>query len=79
MIGGDYEGFTKVIAHKETDELLGVHMVGPHVTDLIAEASAAMLFEATAWELGAAVHPHPTLSEGLGEAALAVDGKSINF
>ncbi len=79
LIGGDYEGFTKVIANKETDELLGVHMIGPHVTDLIAEASAAMLFDATAWEIGAAVHPHPTLSEALGEAALAVDGRSINF
>ncbi|MEO7118716.1 MAG: dihydrolipoyl dehydrogenase, partial [Candidatus Limnocylindrales bacterium] len=79
LIGGDHEGFTKVIAHQETDELLGVHMIGPHVTDLIAEASAAMLFEATAWEIGAAVHPHPTLSEALGEAALAVDGRSINF
>ena len=54
-------------------------MIGPHVTDLIAEASAAMLLEATAWEVGAAVHPHPTLSEALGEAALAVDGRAINF
>lgn len=79
LIGGDYEGFTKVIAHEETDALLGVHMIGPHVTDLIAEASAAMLLEATAWEIGATVHPHPTLSEALGEAALAVDGRSINF
>jgi len=79
LIGGDYEGFTKVIAHEQTDELLGVHMIGPHVTDLIAEASAAMLLEATAWEIGATVHPHPTLSEALGEAALAVDGRSINF
>jgi dihydrolipoyl dehydrogenase len=79
LIGGDAEGFTKVIAHRETDELLGVHMIGPHVTDLIAEASAAMLFEATAWEIGETVHPHPTLSEALGEAALAVDGRSINF
>ena len=49
------------------------------MTDLISEASAAMLLEATAWEVGSAVHPHPTLSEALGEAALAVDGKSINF
>ncbi len=53
-------------------------MVGPHVTDLITEASAAMLLEATAWELGAAVHPHPTLSEALGEAALAIEGRAIN-
>jgi dihydrolipoamide dehydrogenase len=49
-----------------------------HVTELIAEASA-LLLEATAWEMGSAVHPHPTLSETLGEAAMAVDGKSINF
>ena len=68
LIGGEYEGFAKVIADKETDEILGVHLIGPHVTDLIAEASAAMLLEATAWELGAAVHPHPTLSEALGRS-----------
>jgi dihydrolipoamide dehydrogenase len=79
LIGGEYEGFCKVIAHKETDEILGVHMIGPHVTDLIAEASAAMLFESTAWEIGETVHPHPTLSEVLGEAAMAVAGQSINF
>ena len=54
-------------------------MIGGHVTELIAEASGAMLLEATAWELGSAVHPHPTLSETLGEAALGVAGRSINF
>ncbi|MFI5262503.1 MAG: dihydrolipoyl dehydrogenase [Candidatus Limnocylindrales bacterium] len=79
LIGGDYEGFVKVIAHRETDVVLGVHMIGPHVTDLIAEASAAMLLDATAWELGAAVHPHPTLSEAVGEAATLADGWAINF
>ncbi len=79
LIGGDYEGFVKVIADRDTDVVLGVHMIGPHVTDLIAEASAAMLLEATAWEVGAAVHPHPTLSEALGEAATLVDGWAINF
>jgi dihydrolipoamide dehydrogenase len=79
IINGDTSGFVKVIAHADTDEVLGVHMIGSHVTELIAEASATMLFEGTAWELGAAVHPHPTLSEALGEAALGVDGKSINF
>jgi dihydrolipoamide dehydrogenase len=78
LIDGHSGGFVKVIAHKETDELLGVHMIGPHVTDLISEASVAMLLEATAWEVGEAVHPHPTLAEALGEAAMAVDGKSIN-
>jgi dihydrolipoamide dehydrogenase len=79
IIRGEHEGFVKVIAHRETDELLGVHMLGANVTDLISEASAAMLLEATAWEIGSTVHPHPTLTEALGEAALAVDGKSINF
>jgi dihydrolipoamide dehydrogenase len=79
LIRGEYEGFVKVVADAKTDELLGVHMIGANVTDLISEASAAMLLEATAWEVGNAVHPHPTLSEALGEAALAVDGKSINF
>ena len=79
IINGDTSGFVKVIADAGTDEVLGVHMIGAHVTELIAEASAAMLLEATAWEVGSAVHPHPTLSESLGEAAMAVDGKSINF
>jgi len=79
LIGGDYEGFVKVIADAATDQVLGVHMIGPHVTDLISEASAAMLLESTAWELGAAVHPHPTLSEALGEAATLVDGWAINI
>ena len=79
IINGDTSGFVKVIADAETDEVLGVHMIGAHVTELIAEASVGMLLEATAWEIGSAVHPHPTLSETLGEAAMAVDGKSINF
>lgn len=79
LIGGEYEGFAKVIANAETDETLGVHIVGPHATDLIAEASVASLLEATPWEIGLATHPHPTLSEVLGEAAMAVDKRSINF
>ena len=79
IIGGDYEGFVKVIADKKTDDLLGVHIIGPHATDLIAEASVATLLDATPWEIGLATHAHPTLSEVLGEAAMAVDGQSINF
>ncbi len=79
IIGGEYEGFAKVIGHAETDETLGVHIIGPHATDLIAEASVALSLEATPWEIGAATHAHPTLSEVLGEAAMAVDGRSINF
>jgi len=79
IIGGEYEGFVKVIAHAEKDDTLGVHLIGPHVTDLVSEASLAFELDATAWEIGAATHPHPTLSESLGEAAMAVDGRSINF
>ncbi len=79
IIGGEYEGFVKVIGHKETNDTLGIHLIGPHVTDLVAEASLAFTLEATPWEIGAATHPHPTLSEVLGEAAMAVDGRSINF
>jgi dihydrolipoyl dehydrogenase len=79
LIGGEYEGFVKVIADKERDDTLGVHIVGPHATDLIAEASLGFTLEAAAWEIGAATHPHPTLSEAIGEAAMAVDGRSINI
>jgi dihydrolipoamide dehydrogenase len=79
IINGDTSGFVKVLAKASTDEVVGVHMIGAHVTELIAESSVAMLLEATAWEVGSAVHPHPTLSEALGEAAMAIDGKSINF
>jgi dihydrolipoamide dehydrogenase len=79
IIGGEYEGFAKVIANKETDETLGIHLIGPHATDLIAEASLAFELEAVPWEIGGATHAHPTLSEVLGEASMAVDGRSINF
>ncbi len=79
IINGDTSGFVKVIADAETDEVLGVHLIGAHVTELVAEASTAILLEATAEEIGAAVHPHPTLSETMGEAAMAVSGRSINF
>jgi dihydrolipoamide dehydrogenase len=79
IIGGEYEGFTKIIANKETDETLGIHIIGPHATDLIAEASVAFELEAAPWEIGGATHAHPTFSEVMGEAAMAVDGRSINF
>jgi dihydrolipoamide dehydrogenase len=79
LIGGEYEGFAKVIGDKATDDVLGIHLVGPHATDLVAEASLAFQLDATPWEIGAATHAHPTLSEIIGEAAMAVDGRSINF
>jgi len=79
IIGGEYEGFCKVIGNPETGDTLGVHIVGPHATDLIAEASLGFTLDVTPWEIGAATHPHPTLSEIVGEAAMAVDKRSINF
>ena len=78
VIVGETEGFAKVIADAGTDQVLGVHLVGPGVTDLIAEAALGMTLEATAWEIGAATHPHPTLAEVIGEAAMAVSGRQIN-
>jgi len=79
IIGGEYEGFVKIIADVETGDTLGVHIIGPHATDLIAEASLGFELDATPWEIGRATHAHPTLSEVIGEAAMAVDGQSINF
>jgi dihydrolipoamide dehydrogenase len=78
VIAGETDGFAKVISDAATDEVLGVHMIGPAVTELIAEAALGMTLQATAWEIGAATHPHPTLAEVLGEAALAVAGRQIN-
>ncbi len=76
---GASDGFVKVVADEVTNDVLGVHMIGPHATDMIAEAVLAQVLEATPWEIGQAIHPHPTLSEALGEAALAVDGGSFVF
>lgn len=72
-------GFCKIIADAETDQILGVHIVGPHATDLIAEACAAMQLECTAKELGKAIHAHPTLGEAMMEAAHAVHGESAHI
>jgi dihydrolipoamide dehydrogenase len=79
IISGEYDGFAKVISNTENQDILGVHIVGPHATDLIAEASLAFELDATAWEVGGTTHAHPTLSEVIGEAAMAVEGRSINF
>jgi len=67
----DTEGFVKVISHKETDEVLGVHMVGPRVADIIAEAVTAMEFRASAEDISRMSHAHPTYTEAVKEAALA--------
>jgi dihydrolipoamide dehydrogenase len=77
LVYGESDGFVKVVADAETNDILGVHMIGPHVTDYISEAALAQVLNATPWEVGQTIHPHPTLSEALGEAMLAVDGKAI--
>ncbi|MBP1962055.1 dihydrolipoyl dehydrogenase [Paenibacillus aceris] len=78
LVYGDTDGFVKVIADSETNDILGVHMIGPHVTNSISEAALAQVLNATPWEVGQTIHPHPTLSEALGEAMLAVDGIAIS-
>lgn len=75
---GAREGMVKVVSDAKYGEILGIHMVGPHVTDLISEAVVAMHSEATVEEIGRAVHPHPTLSEALMEAALDAMGQPIH-
>lgn len=79
LIFGEHDGFVKIIADADTNDLLGVHMIGPHVTDYISEAALAQVLDATPWEIAHTIHPHPTLSEAISEAALAVDGKAIHF
>ncbi|GAB6990391.1 dihydrolipoyl dehydrogenase [Paenibacillus pini] len=79
LVQGNKEGFVKVIADASTNDILGVHMIGVHVTDLISEAALAQVLDATPWEVSQNIYPHPTLSEILGEAMLAVDGKSIGM
>ncbi|MGA4719505.1 dihydrolipoyl dehydrogenase [Fictibacillus nanhaiensis] len=79
LVYGESDGFVKIVANKDTDDLLGVHMIGPHVTDMISEAGLAKVLDATPWEMAHTIHPHPSLSEVFGEAALAVEGKAIHF
>lgn len=73
------KGSTTAGADGATGEILGVHLYGQHVTDMIGEVSAAMTAEATAEELIGSIHPHPTVNEALGEAFMAAwNGKAIN-
>ncbi|NUM89083.1 MAG: FAD-dependent oxidoreductase, partial [Bdellovibrionales bacterium] len=70
---GFTDGFAKVIADKKTDRVLGIHIIGPRASDMIAEAAVAMEFVASAEDIGRSFHAHPTFAETLREAALAVD------
>ena len=76
---GDARGFVKIVSETRYDQVLGVHIVGPHATELIAEATAALALEATTASLIETIHAHPTLHEAIHEAALGVHGRSIHI
>ncbi len=76
---GTTEGFVKILSNMKTDEVLGVHMIGPMVSELIAEAVMAMSFKASSEDMARICHAHPTLSETVREAALAVDSRALNM
>jgi len=79
VIEGQTEGFTKMVADAETDDLLGVHIIGAHATELIAEAALGRLLQTTPQEIAMTVHAHPTVSEVMGEAALDLLGHAIHI
>ncbi|GIU82884.1 MAG: dihydrolipoyl dehydrogenase [Acidobacteria bacterium] len=76
---GETEGFVKIVAEKKYDEVLGVHIIGPHATELLAEACVAMTLETTADELGRTIHAHPTVSESIMEAAEGIHDLTIHL
>ena len=76
---GDTTGLVKFVADAKTDEILGVHMVGPQASELISEAVVAMEFKASSEDIARICHAHPSLSEATKEAALAVDKRALNF
>nr|MCH9688488.1 FAD-dependent oxidoreductase [Deltaproteobacteria bacterium] len=75
----DTDGMVKILAHAETDRILGFHVIGPRASELVAEGAVAVEFSASAEDLARSVHAHPTLSEVVKEAALAVDGRVIHI
>lgn len=79
VAAGHTEGFVKVVVEEATGQVLGIHMVGHDINDLLGEATMVALLEATSAEVGFAVHAHPTLPEALKEAALAADGEAIHI
>ncbi|HIV75051.1 MAG TPA: dihydrolipoyl dehydrogenase [Candidatus Pseudogracilibacillus intestinigallinarum] len=79
LIKGETEGFIKLISDKETDDILGIHLVGPQATDMISEGSLAKLLDASTFEFQNVIRPHPSLSEVFTEVALEADGKPIHL
>jgi dihydrolipoamide dehydrogenase len=78
-IAGEGDGFVKIVADAQYDELLGVHMIGPRATELVAEATLALRLECTVEELVRTIHAHPTFSEAISEASHAVHGAAIHL
>jgi dihydrolipoamide dehydrogenase len=79
LAAGHSEGFVKVVRDTQYSEILGAHIVGPHATELIAEFVVGRHLESTVEEMERAIHPHPTLSEGVGEGALAALGRAVHI
>ena len=78
-MAGETDGFVKIVADKSSDEVLGVHMIGPRATELVGEATLALRLQSTVEELMRTIHAHPTMSEAIGEAAHAVHGAAIHM
>tara|TARA_A100000164_G_scaffold380455_1_gene428045 strand:+ start:180 stop:1583 length:1404 start_codon:yes stop_codon:yes gene_type:complete len=78
-VNNETDGFVKILAHAKTDKVLGVHIIGPHCGDMIAEMALAMEFGASAEDIARTCHAHPTHTEAIKEAALAVDKRPIHF
>ena len=76
---GDYVGWVKIVVDEEHGEILGAHLIGPEVTELLPELTLARMMELTSHEIARNVHAHPTLSEALMEAAHAVEGSAIHI
>ena len=79
LASNDSDGMVKILAHAETDRILGCHVVGPSAADLVQQVVIAMEFGSSAEDLALTVFAHPTLSEAVHEAALAVDGHAIHI
>jgi len=78
-VNNEFDGFVKIIADEKTDKILGVHMIGPHVSEMIAELALAMEFGASSEDIARTIHAHPTHTEAIKEAAMAVDKRPIHF
>jgi dihydrolipoamide dehydrogenase len=77
-MAGETDGFVKIVSEKKYDEVLGVHIIGPRATELVAEAVMMLRMECTVEELVKTIHAHPTMSEAVGEAAHAAHGAAIH-